>query len=87
MNSNIIGAVLAIPLTILMLYGMFYAMMYWPYVLLAMIPISIIGTLFGFIDLRSPSSNSSNNSPEGTYVVYDLGKPKVQVDRFHIRKN
>lgn len=35
----------------------------------------------------SSSSKSSGSAAEGDYTVYDLGKPTVSVDRFHIRKD
>ncbi len=84
--ENFLYRLLTIPLFILMLYGMYYAMFYWVYILIAMVPILGIAWLFGLYD-PSASTAKSDSSPEGTYTVYDLGKEKVQVDRYHITKN
>lgn len=49
--------------------------------------IGIISWIVELVTGTASSSNTKNNSIEGDYTVYDLGKPTVQVDRFHIRKD
>lgn len=50
--------------------------------------ILVLGSIFYPGSLLSGSSKSSSDkSLEGDYTVYDLGKPDVSVDRFHVRKD
>lgn len=62
-----------------------FVVSYW-YVFAAIGIIVWIVGLFTGSSYSSSNTNSNSNSLEGDYVVYDLGKEKPQVDRFHVRK-